>query len=104
MLASVMRELIEPKVSVDLETARALLNQVSDPQHCYLKVVGGDFLRHHPNPQDPLDVHALAGEPVRFSRMAAERVKERLATDVLRMDVDVVPVVDFFGEPIPTPV
>lgn len=82
-------------------TLRALANQVADPQHCFLKVSGGDFLRHYPDPNDTLDVHSLAGQPVRFSRMAAERVKERLKGSVLGMDVVMVPEFRscFFGPP-----
>ena len=54
-----------------------LADQLYNPVHCHVRY-GGDLLRHHPNPHDPEDLHALKDQPIRFTRLAAGRIINQL--------------------------
>lgn len=54
----------------------ALYDQIENPRHCHVRA-GKILLSHHPDPNDPNDMHPLKGQPIRFSRTAAEAIVGR---------------------------
>lgn len=78
------------KPIITAETIQQLNNQLENPKHCHIRM-GSNLFRH--NCKDPNDfLFELHGKPVRFTRMAAERVVKQMKgskTEEIKEDSDV---------------
>lgn len=68
---------------------RKVQEQFENPQWCFLVVNDSDFLRHRHTPEN--DESNFSGKPIRFSRMAAERVARELEESPLRLRTSIIP-------------
>ena len=56
----------------DMEFSVATKEQIANPQHVFIQIEPGKYLRHGTTVDDGCEIPAYAGEPMRFTKLAAE--------------------------------
>lgn len=89
-------------MSLTKEQYNAIQGQLRNPQHCFIRIGDGFMLHGKGDPRDDDYPFRLAGQPVRFTRLAAERIAEDMrcysTTVELVPEGDVPPVL--WGQPL----